>query len=592
MRQFNREFFRDLWQISKPYWLHSEDRWLARGVFALVIGLNLFMVFLSYRITQWYAVFWNAVQHYQASAAWQQILVFCGLATAYIIAAVSQSFFTEMLVIRWRRWLTHSYLDAWLARRTFYHMQVLGDGTDNPDQRISEDLASFTNQTLNIVIGLFSSVVTLATFIFMLWELSAMIWIPLHGQTISIPGYLVWAALIYSVFGTVVTALIGRPLIRLNFNQERYQADFRFSMMRLRENSESVALYGGEACEGQHFRARFAEVYANFWRIIWRSMRLNWWTSAYGQIAIIFPLIVCLPAYFVNKDIGVGGLQQIMSAFAQVQGALSFIVSSYTTLANWHAVVDRLRFFRQSMQEVHEIQEHHYHIERVEAAQLEVSSLNVRLPDGRELVHDLNLRVASGEHLLIMGASGSGKSTLIRALAGIWPYGDGKVGLPAADRPLFLPQRPYLPMGSLRETLVYPFGLKDDSDTLLQVALRSVGLPQLVDQLNETKLWSHTLSLGEQQRLAFARILLQKPRWIFLDEASSALDERAEGELYRLLAETLPGSAIISVGHRSSLWRYHDRCLRLLRQGAWRLETQAEGEEAQLAFGYSVPTVP
>ncbi|MEY2341160.1 ABC transporter ATP-binding protein/permease [Acidithiobacillus sp. IBUN Pt1247-S3] len=585
MRQFNREFFRDLWQISKPYWISSDDRWLARGVFALIIGLNLFMVFISYRITQWYAVFWNAVQHYQASSAWQQIIVFCGLATAYIVAAVSQSFFTEMLVIRWRRWLTHSYLDAWLARRTYYHMQVLGDGTDNPDQRISEDLASFTNQTLNIVIGLFSSVVTLGTFIFMLWELSAMIWIPLHGQTFTVPGYLVWAALIYSVFGTVITALIGRPLIRLNFMQERYQADFRFSMMRLRENSESVALYGGEEREGAHFRQRFAEVYANFWRIIWRSMRLNWWTSAYGQIAIIFPLIVCLPAYFVNKEIGVGGLQQIMAAFAQVQGALSFIVSSYTTLANWHAVVDRLRFFRQSMGEVHEIQDKHYHIERRDAARLDVADLNVRLPDGRDLVHGLHLQVAPSEHVLIMGASGSGKSTLIRALAGIWPYGDGSVGLPASQRPLFLPQRPYLPMGTLRDVLVYPYGLADSGDQVLTEALQLVGMGALAGQLEETRLWSHTLSLGEQQRLAFARILLQKPRWIFLDEASSALDERAEGELYRLLAERLPDSAIISVGHRSSLWRYHSRCLRLLGKGEWRMEDAASGDEAQLAFG-------
>jgi len=590
MRQFNREFFRDLWQISKPYWLSSEDRWLARGVFALIIFLNLFMVFISYRITQWYAVFWNALQHYQSSAAWSQILIFCVLATVYIIAAVSQSFFTEMLVIRWRRWLTHNYLDAWLERKTYYHMQVLGDGTDNPDQRISEDLASFTNQTLNIVIGIFSSVVTLATFLFMLWELSSMIWIPIHSQIFLIPGYLVWAALIYSVLGTVITAWIGRPLIRLNFMQERYQADFRFSMMRLRENSESVALYDGERQERKGFRDRFAAVYENFWRIIWRSMRLNWWTSGYAQVAIIFPLIVCMPAYFANKSIGVGGLQQIMSAFAQVQGALSFIVSSYTTLANWHAVVDRLRFFRRSMGEVHQIQDHYYRIQRFDAPHLILQGLDVRLPDGRTLVHDLNLEVRAGEHLLIMGASGSGKSTLIRALAGIWPYGEGRIGMPGNDRPLFLPQRPYLPMGSLRNALIYPFGLSPGEDeSVVAEALRAVGMDKFLAQLDEERLWSHVLSLGEQQRLAFARVLIQKPRWLFLDEASSALDETAEGELYRLIAQQLPETAIISVGHRSSLWRYHQRCLRLLSDGQWRLESQAEGPEAALAFGRILP---
>jgi len=571
MKQFNGAFFRDLWRISKPYWWHSEERWSARGVFALIIILNLFMVFISYRITQWYAVFWNALQRFAVNAAWHQMLIFLLLATAYIIAAVSQTFFTQMLEIRWRRWLTRHYLDNWLSKSTFYHMQVLGDGTDNPDQRISEDLASFTSQTLNIIIGLLSSVTTLAAFVFMLWELSAMITIPWNGALYTIPGYLVWAALIYAVFGTILTALIGRPLIKLNFNQERYQADFRFSMMRLRENSESVALYGGENEERHHFLRRFAEVYANYWRIIWRSMRLNWWVSGYGQAAIIFPIIVSMPAYFVNKAIGIGGLQQIASAFSQVQGALSFIVSSYSSLANWHAVVDRLRFFEQSMDEVRVIRETHYQIERKNAPNLQVKHLNVRLPDGRELVHDLNLDVRRRERLLIMGPSGGGKSTLIRGLAGIWPFGDGEIGLPEGERPLFLPQKPYLPLGTLRDVLVYPFGANVDDQRLQQI-LRMVDMNSLADKLDDSRLWSHVLSLGEQQRLAFARVLVQKPQWIFLDEASSALDEPAENRLYQLLVEALPESAIISVGHRSSLLQHHQHCLRLQGNGAWVLE--------------------
>ena len=572
MQQFNRAFFRDLWQIIKPYWSRSPERWLARWVFALIIALNLFMVFISYRITQWYAVFWNALQHFQVQAAWTQMAIFLGLATLYIIAAVSQTFFTQMLEIRWRRWLTVEYLDAWLARGTFYHMQILGDGTDNPDQRISEDLASFTSMTLNIVIGLLSSITTLFAFVFMLWELSALITIPWQGHTFTIPGYLVWAALIYAVFGTVITAWIGKPLIQLNFNQERYQADFRFSMMRLRENSESVALYRGEGEERHHFLRRFAEVYANYWRIIWRSMRLNWWSSGYGQAAIIFPILVSLPAYFVNKAIGIGGLQQIASAFGQVQGALSFIVSSYSSLANWHAVVDRLRFFQQSMEEVHRIQDNHYHIERRDGPYLRVDGLTVRLPNGRELVRDLDFALRRGERLLIMGPSGGGKSTLIRALAGIWPFGDGRVTMPAGDRPLFLPQRPYLPMGSLRDVLVYPFGMAAPDDERLRQALHLVGMATLADQLDEVKLWSHTLSLGEQQRLAFARVLIHRPPWLFLDEASSALDEPAEQALYGLLLEQLLETAIVSVGHRSSLLAFHERCLRLDGRGNWTME--------------------
>ena len=572
MKQFNREFFRDLWRITKPYWWHSEERWVARGAFALILLLNLFMVFISYRITEWYAVFWNALQHFAVDSAWHQMLIFLGLATLYVVAGVSQIFFTQMLEIRWRRWLTRHYLDAWLAKGTFYHMQVLGDGTDNPDQRISEDLASFTSQTLGIVIGLLSSVTTLAAFIFMLWELSAMVTIPWQGSLYTIPGYLVWAAVIYAVFGTILTALIGRPLINLNFNQERYQADFRFSMMRLRENSESIALYGGETEERHHFLQRFAEVYANYWRIIWRSMRLNWWVSGYGQAAIIFPLVVSLPAYFVNKAIGIGGLQQIMSAFSQVQGALSFIVSSYSSLANWHAVVDRLRFFEQSMDEVRVIRETHYRIERKNGPRLIVQDLNVRLPDGRELIHRLELDMRRGERLLIMGPSGGGKSTLVRALAGIWPFGEGVVEMPDGDRPLFLPQKPYLPLGTLRDVLVYPFGVPDVSDAGLQGVLHLVGMGVLADKLEDARLWSHVLSLGEQQRLAFARILLQKPQWVFLDEATSSLDEPAEDALYGTLIEALPDTAIISVGHRSSLFQYHQRRLRLQGGGRWQME--------------------
>lgn len=572
MKQFNREFFRDLWRITKPYWWHSEERWAARGAFALILLLNLFMVFISYRITEWYAVFWNALQHFAVDSAWHQMLIFLGLATLYVVAGVSQIFFTQMLEIRWRRWLTRHYLDAWLAKGTFYHMQVLGDGTDNPDQRISEDLASFTSQTLGIVIGLLSSVTTLAAFIFMLWELSAMVTIPWQGSLYTIPGYLVWAAIIYAIFGTILTALIGRPLINLNFNQERYQADFRFSMMRLRENSESIALYGGETEERHHFLQRFAEVYANYWRIIWRSMRLNWWVSGYGQAAIIFPLVVSLPAYFVNKAIGIGGLQQIMSAFSQVQGALSFIVSSYSSLANWHAVVDRLRFFEQSMDEVRVIRETHYQIERKDGPRLIVRDLNVRLPDGRELIHRLELDMRRGERLLIMGPSGGGKSTLVRALAGIWPFGEGVVEMPDGDRPLFLPQKPYLPLGTLRDTLVYPFGVPDVSDAGLQGVLHLVGMGALADKLEDARLWSHVLSLGEQQRLAFARILLQKPQWVFLDEATSSLDEPAEDALYGTLIEALPDTAIISVGHRSSLFQHHQQCLRLQGSGRWQME--------------------
>ncbi len=570
MQQFNRAFFRDLWLLTKPYWWRSEERWLARGLFALVVLLNLLMVFISYRITEWYNTFWNALQRYDAPAAWHQILIFAILVTPYIIAAVYQTYLTQMLEIRWRRWLTEHYLDAWLDKGTFYHMQVLGDGTDNPDQRISEDLASFTSQTLNLVIGVLSSITTLAAFVFMLWDLSSHVIIPWDGQRWIIPGYLVWAALLYAILGTVLTAWIGRPLINLNFNQERFQADFRFSLVRLRENSESVALYGGETQERQHFLNRFASVFGNFWQIMKRTKRLNWWVSGYGQVAIIFPVLVSLPAYFA-KAIPLGTIMQISSAFGQVQGALSFIVNSYTGLASWHAVVDRLRFFEQAMHEVQVIRETHYQITREDGPYLAVRHLNVRLPDGRELIHDLDFTLERGQRLLIMGPSGGGKSTLVRALAGIWPFGEGAVQMPRNDRPLFLPQKPYLPLGTLRDVLVYPFGVPGVSDESLRGILLLCGMASLAERLDEARLWAHVLSLGEQQRLAFARILLQKPQWVFMDEATSALDEPAEGRLYEMLIEELPQTAIISVGHRSSLLQYHEQRLELLSEGRWRL---------------------
>ncbi|MGA2613230.1 MAG: ABC transporter ATP-binding protein/permease [Spirochaetia bacterium] len=571
MKQFNRAFFRDLWSIVKPYWWHSEERWMARVLLLAIVLLNLLMVYISYRITEWYNTFWNALQKYDAPDAWHQLLVFFILVIPYIIAAVYQTYLTQMLQIRWRQWLTKRYVDAWLSRGTYYQMQVLGDGTDNPDQRISQDLATFSSQTLNFVIGVISSVTTLAAFLAMLWTLSAQVAIPWHGAKIVIPGYLVWAAVLYSVCGTVLTAVVGRRLIHLNFNQERFNADFRFSLVRLRENSESIAMYRGEAQERGHLLARFANVFRNFWQIMRRTKRLNWWVSGYGQAAVIFPILVSMPAYFA-KVIQIGSIMQISSAFGQVQGALSFIVNSYTDLASWHAVVDRLRFFQQAMDKINSIREKHANIVRHDGTALRLRGLNVRLPGGRQLVTGLNLELAPGGRLLVMGASGSGKSTLMRTLAGIWPFGEGTVELPERESVLFMPQKPYLPLGTLREALLYPFGSPGTSDAQLASALDHAGLPELFDLRDESRMWAHVLSLGEQQRLAFGRIFLQRPAWVFMDEATSAIDEPAEGQLYRTLMDLLPQTAIVSVGHRSSLLAFHDARLVLTGGGLWQVE--------------------
>jgi len=571
MKQFNRAFFRDLWKLAKPYWWSSDERWFARGILALVIVLNLLMVYINYRITEWYNTFYNDLQQYRAAAAWHGMLIFVLLATPYIIAAVYQTYLAQMLQIRWRRWLTAKYLDSWLSNGTYYHMQVLGDGTDNPDQRISSDLDTFTSQTLGLIVGILSSVTTIIAFVAMLWGLSSQVALPWHGGKLVIPGYLVWAALIYSIAGTIIIALVGRPLIRLNFNQERYEADFRFSMVRLRENSESVALYHGEVQEREHFLSRFGNLFSNFWQIMKRTRRLNWWASGYGQAAVIFPTLVSLPAYLA-KAIKIGTLFQIGSAFGQVQGALSFIVNSYTGLASWHAVVDRLRYFDQSMEEIRGIQKTHFKIAHQTGSDLRVRNLDIRLPDNRDLLKQLNVELLQGGRMLIVGRSGSGKSTLIRALAGIWPFGEGEVDLPANDVTLFLPQRPYLPLGTLKDVLIYPFGSPGTDDAELRAVLDMAGLPELGTQLSETRLWAQLLSPGEQQRLAFARIFLQRPTWVFMDEATSALDEPAESKLYEALIRELPKTAVISVGHRASLAAFHESRLVLVGDGSWHTE--------------------
>ncbi len=571
MKQFNRAFFRDMWGIAKHYWGNSEERWSARALLLAIVMLNLFMVYISYRLTEWYNTFWNALQKYDAPAAWHQILLFVVLVLPLIVAAVYQTYLTQMLQIRWQRWLTKRYIDAWLSRGTYYRMQVLGDGTDNPDQRISQDLATFSYQTLNILIGVISSITTLVAFIAMLWKLSSQAALPWHGGTVVVPGYLVWTAVIYSVCGTVVIAVVGRRLIKLNFDQERFNADFRFSLVRLRENSESVAIYRGEKQEREGFLARFARVFDNFRQIMRRTRQLNWWANGYGQAALIFPILVSMPAYFA-KAIEIGGIMQISSAFGQVQGALSFIVNSYTDLAAWHAVVDRLRSFDRAMREIEALGETGARIARGNGDGLRLRSLNVRLPGGRELVRDLNLDLEPGGKLLIMGASGSGKSTLIRTVAGIWPFGEGRIDLPERESALFMPQKPYLPLGTLRDALLYPFGDPATGDSRLQEALERSGLSELSSLLGETRMWAQVLSLGEQQRLAFGRIFLQRPAWVFMDEATSSIDEPAEGSMYLALIELLPRTAIVSVGHRSSLLAYHDSRLALLGGGRWHLD--------------------
>ncbi len=566
-----RELLRDAWTIARPYWF-SEDRWAGRGLLVAVIALNLGIVAINVMLNKWNNTFYNSLQDKDYAVFVSQLFRFTWLAGSFIVVAVYELYLNQMLQIRWRRWLTDRYLNAWLEGGAYYRMQIAAGETDNPDQRIAEDVrlfiagASGLGGTLGLAIGGMRAVVTLVSFVAILWGLSGALTLPWIGLTV--PAYMVWAALLYAVVGTWLTDLIGRPLVRLNFNQQRYEADFRFGLVRFRENTEGVALYRGEADELRGFRERFGAVVKNWWSIMRQRKRLTFFTASYSQAAIIFPFLVAAPRYF-RGEIPLGGLVQTASAFGQVQDALSYIVSSYTELAEWRAVVERLAGFGRAIERVR-AEAAVQGIRRTEeaGAALELKHVDLLLPGGRRLMEDIDLDFRRGDNALISGPTGSGKSTLFRAIAGIWPFGRGEIRMPAHGRSLFLPQKPYLPIGTLREVVSYPNLPGAVDDAVLRETLVAVGLPELVGRLDESAHWALRLSPGEQQRIAFARALVQKPDWLFLDEATSAVDESGEARLYALLRDRLPGTTLLSVGHRSSLRPFHARQLVLTPNGA------------------------
>jgi vitamin B12/bleomycin/antimicrobial peptide transport system ATP-binding/permease protein len=479
------------------------------------------------------------------------------------------------LEIKWRSWMTEHYLDNWLNKQNYYRLQLLNNSTDNPDQRISEDIKMFVSSTLTLSLGVLKATVTLFSFIVILWGLSGSLALPFGHSKIMIPGYMVWAAIGYAVIGTWITSKIGRPLVGLNFDQQRYEADFRFSLVRLRENSESIAFYRGEQQEQANFADRFKKVFGNFRALMLRQKKLTWFTSGYSQIAIIFPFLVAAPRFF-SKQIQLGGLVQTASAFGKVQDALSFFVDSYSSLAEWQAVINRLEGFSNNIELVRNSSENSLiQVTYSSAPSLIVSGLQVDLPNGSSLLDNLEFSLNKGDTLLIAGPSGSGKSTLMRTLAGIWPFAKGCISIPQGESVLFLPQKPYLPLGTLRDTLLYPHGAGWVSDEPLKEVMTLCKLNELLDKLDSVEDWSHLLSLGEQQRIAFARVLLQRPKWLFLDEATSALDEPTECAMYRLLQEQLQDSAIISVGHRHTLLDYHRMRLHIDGMGKWSLQKNA-----------------
>ena len=547
------------WTMISPYW-SSEDRWAARGLLLGVVLLTLGMVYLTVLLNQWNNAFYSALQDKNIAAFRGQLFRVTWLITIFIFLAVYQVYLNQMLEIRWRRWLTDRYLRAWLADGAYYRMQLQATETDNPDQRIAEDVHLLAAHTLGLFTGGLRAIVTLVTFVAILWGLSGTLIVPVGGFSIPLPGYMVWVAVLYAIAGTWVTDWLGRPLVRLNFDRQRYEADFRFSLVRFRENTEGVALYRGEADEFRGFRERFEAVVRNWWGIMLRQKRMTYFTSGYGLGAWIVPSIVAAPRYF-RGELGLGGLMQTSQAFQQVQDALSFFVQSYKEIAAWCAVVERLAGFERTLDRVR--LQAASGVRRVEgrATHLTVEGVDLYRPDGQPLMANINLSLLRGDTVLLSGASGSGKSTLVRAIAGIWPFGRGEIRVARDARILFLPQRPYLPIGMLRDVVSYPMPARGVADGALREALEVVGLTELAGRLDEAAHWALQLSPGEQQRIAFARALVQKPEWLFLDEATSAVDEATEACLYRLVRERLAETTVFSIGHRATLRPFHARRL-------------------------------
>ncbi len=562
MQRFNltRQFFRDVWYLTKSYW-QSEEKKKAFFLLGCIIALTLGVVYMLVLLNQWNNSFYSALQNYDAKKIFDELIHFSWLAAIYILLAVYSYYLQQTLILNWRRWLTTRFIDIWLQNKTYYNLQMFGKDTDNPDQRISEDVRQFVEMTLSFGIGILKAFCTFASFVVILYNLSGRLSFTFMGKTWTINGYMLWASLLYSVIGTYITHIVGRKLVKINFIQQKYEADFRFSMIRLRESAESVAFYRGEAQEGSVFKQRFKMLLDNFWKLVNKQKQLVFLNSGYSQIAIIFPFVVAMNRYL-TKEVTLGGLMQVASAFGRVQDSLSYFVDMYSSIAQWQAVVMRLTCFGHHMHDVYQ-QAERFHVERFAAADVvEVNNMQINLPDGKPLLENISFTLHPGHNVLIKGVSGSGKSTLLRAISGIWPFVDGKIFLPERDKLMFIPQRSYLPLGTLRAALNYP-GNKPIDDTELIYLMDLCQIGYLKDKLDLEADWSHVLSVGEQQRLAFVRAHIQQPQWLFLDEATSALDEDTEANMYSLLQERLQQTTVVSVGHRSTLNKYHELVLRL-----------------------------
>ncbi|HUP95854.1 MAG TPA: ABC transporter ATP-binding protein/permease [Burkholderiales bacterium] len=568
----SRRFLGQVWELAMPYW-RSEEKVRAWTLLSAIVGMTLGIVYMLVLLNGWNRQFYNALETKASEDFYVLMLQFSLLAAVFIVLSIYRTYLQQMLAVRWRIWLTKQYMGEWLSNRVYYRLELDHLGTDNPDQRIAEDLRAFTTGTLSLGLGLLRETVTVVSFVAILWTLSGPLAFMLGGHEINVPAYMVWAALLYAIGGTAVTYYVGRPLVGLNFQQERLEADFRFHLVRMREYAEGVALYAGEDSERRGHLSRLERVRENWYALMHYTKRLGALTIGYGQAAVVFPYFVAGHRYF-SGEIPLGGLTQIAGAFGQVQSSLSWFVDSYADLANWKASVDRLLTFHHAVEratgEAQAKSGERVSAPAANALHADIDELALPGKDGvpgRVILSGAQLEIKPGEKLLLTGPSGSGKSTLFRLLAGIWPFGHARVSVPEGARMLFLPQKPYIPIGALRAAVAYPADGAAFSDDAIREALNQVALGKLGERLDDERNWSMTLSGGEQQRLAVARALLHQPEWLFMDEATSALDEAGERRIYELLAKHLPRATLVSIAHNPRVADYHDRKLALVPAG-------------------------
>jgi putative ATP-binding cassette transporter len=545
--------WRAVWQLIKPYWV-SEEKWKARGLLFVIVALALAAVYLEVLFNTWNREFYNALETKNYKVFTEQLWRFSYLAFIFIAVAIYRIYLTQSLQMRWRMWMTRQYMARWLQHQSYYRIEQTGTA-DNPDQRIAEDLNLLTSATLSLTLGLLSSVVTLVSFIGILWSVSGPISFMLASQEITIPGYMVWFAIAYAGVGSLVVGWVGWPLVSKNYFRQRFEADFRFGLIRVRENAEAVALYRGETEEAAQLGGRFQRIRDNWWGIMRTTKSLNLVSTFYSQFANIFPFLMAAPRYF-SGAITLGGLMQISSAFGQVQGALSWFISAFSDLAEWKASVNRLAGFHAAVDAAHEEREGVL-VTANNVGAILIDRLILNVPNGPALTQELTADIQTGQRILVAGPSGCGKSTLIRAIAGVWPYGAGSIEVPQQWKLLFLPQKSYLPIGTLRAAVAYPASENTYTDLAIKHYFDLCKLSHMKKFLEHSDNWSQRLSPGEQQRLAFVRALLTRPDALFLDEASSALDTETEELVYQLILQELPEAVIVSVAHRESVAKYH-----------------------------------